>query len=528
MANLIKVANQFESEKYIKAMAVANGQLYAGTYRIDDPDNPVGGRLLRYTGTAWELVCGMYGVANRINDLFVLAGEVDTLYAVTESWGDAENPYGGDNVVLKYDTSLKNVSDVFPGGVVDDFWDDSFDTNNPRVQYPPASGNYTAVRGSDGTDILVPDTSPLIGDFDIVFEATYGNSTEGNSSIRLELFDESDDSFICWLGLYTTPDNYDWKVGDTWYPDTAATYAPYKREKLRMQRVSGVITAYYFSHSTQQWVALSPTVATDADVYIKSNGGTYHGFSEFNITASGSSDFPNIGGWKKVGSNLTGVAGLLDTTPFGGDIQIGTKDQGFLVNWVPAVPETFFSVSTPQSFDEVPAVVTYFNSVYGGTKAGGGYNGGQLMKYVYPNWVKKADAVGGMADVYDLYVYRNYIYAIGDGNKLYRWDTVSAWEERGVHTSLVHGNSMVEYLGKLYIAGKDSSGAILLSYIPNTLNKEADESGEDEFTKVIQFQGDMYVASYPDGELWKFLVDPPAVQSDLPKFQNQGDILMGL
>lgn len=183
------------------------------------------------------------------------------------------------------------ISDDFSAGSFDPWWNPEFrDTGSggwSLDEYPPASGNYSAVLGADAEDELTPSGFyiPSTSEFQLDWEVITGASSGGNDSVRFELFDYDTDTLIA--QVYVTDNIIRWcwpGFGDI-KDSQAIVWSAYRTTKLRIARDSaGTITAYYDIGSG--WVAMANPITGNSDrIYMKVNGADKNGINSLELQA---------------------------------------------------------------------------------------------------------------------------------------------------------------------------------------------------------------------------------------------------
>jgi len=182
------------------------------------------------------------------------------------------------------------IIDDFDSGVYDPWWDSDYTDDWSLSLVPPTSSDYVSVRGSDGEDRLTPSPTLMYGDF--ILEAGIrlgGTNTGANRSVHLEIFDSLGvrQCGIYWDGYMSIINWYNngWLSRDS----VAHTYTQYDLFRIKMERISGVITAYYDIGGG--WVAFSNPYTFSGGYYIVADGCDEHGFSDFDFWSG--SGFPN-------------------------------------------------------------------------------------------------------------------------------------------------------------------------------------------------------------------------------------------
>ena len=202
------------------------------------------------------------------------------------------------------------IIDDFSGAVYEAWWDSDFSAW-PLEEYPPASGNYSAVAGSDDTVELTPTGVEISGDFSLETTFQMGATDmppAANESLHFFLHKVSDDSLLCEVSWWSGAVRWIW---DALSKDTQAdVWAAYKEIRVKMVRVGTTITAYWWNGAS--WEAQANPLTYGDPIYIMVNGATYNGFKEFNLEAEGG--FPYSAGTSKaqlVGQLMHQLSGQL-------------------------------------------------------------------------------------------------------------------------------------------------------------------------------------------------------------------------
>jgi hypothetical protein len=153
------------------------------------------------------------------------------------------------------------------------------------------TGDYVAVRGSNGDDRLTPDDGTVIeGDFTLDAEVVWGADQTGNASIHLSLFDTSD---VLQCEVLWDNEAFLWK----WDSGTLKDFEPvdssaYGSFWMRMERVGTTITAYCSTNDRASWTTLINPFTFAGDFYLKINGADKNGFGELHFIADDGFPYP--------------------------------------------------------------------------------------------------------------------------------------------------------------------------------------------------------------------------------------------
>lgn len=194
------------------------------------------------------------------------------------TWYDLINtPYGTTAHFNAVDYT--SITDSFDGSGYNSWWNTDYTTSHTLQQYPPGSGNYVAVRGSNGNSWLLPSGSTICGDFDLKAQVVFGENNSDNVSVHLQLFNDTRTTEVCDL---------QWYNGISWWWDgggasAASSYSQYGNVWLRLVRESGVITPYYDNGSG--WTSLPNPLSYSGCVTIREDGANRHGIGEFILVA---------------------------------------------------------------------------------------------------------------------------------------------------------------------------------------------------------------------------------------------------
>lgn len=187
------------------------------------------------------------------------------------------------------------IYDDFSGGTKNSFWSDEFQDSYSLPQYPPGSGNYTAVRGASGDKNLTDRNydSRIGGDFVLEFGIKFGENNTGNTSERL-LINRLSNPSSNWPILGWDSGYIEWPDSST--QQVAYSFSQYDLLRLKMVRIGSSICAYYYDGSS--WVQVGSCLTMSEDFYLQVNGADLHGIDYFNFTAEygfpttpGGSDF---------------------------------------------------------------------------------------------------------------------------------------------------------------------------------------------------------------------------------------------
>jgi len=214
-------------------------------------------------------------------------GDLDTFTGIHPS-GILTAEGLGSPVVL---TDGTYITDGFSGGVYDSYWDSAFTSNWSLTQYTPSSGNYVAVRGSQGVDRLTGDFS---GSFELTTTLKLGPDNTGNNSVSMQVKQASDDALVCELEYWGgTPNELRWSWGGVVKDSESIDFSQYLEIPIKLIRqfFQGPIRAFWFEGPS--WTELTPQAPapTEDSLYISMDGADKHGVDDFDFKAS--SGFPN-------------------------------------------------------------------------------------------------------------------------------------------------------------------------------------------------------------------------------------------
>ena len=183
------------------------------------------------------------------------------------------------------------IHEEFEDGLFRDWWNREFARNWNIDEDAGATEHRYAVRGSVGSDNLMPSGTRLTGDFTLDVRLQYGSTVA--SLVEFEVMDVSDDSRVC--GVVLEQDKLSWIYDD---PSTVESLdisggKAYDRFWMRIERVGSVISAYWyddfeltnegtFSHD---WTPFYNTVSSSADVYLSVTGSAAGGIAEMKLQA---------------------------------------------------------------------------------------------------------------------------------------------------------------------------------------------------------------------------------------------------
>ena len=189
------------------------------------------------------------------------------------------------------------IYDDFSNGVYNSFWDSDFTSNWSLNQYPPASGNYSSVKGSTGYSDLTDPTVSIGGDFNLEVGFILGADQIGNTSHKLKLRDSSHND-LCQIWSSYEALYIEYPYGTMHASVYFTPISPYDVHKMRLVRTGNSVQCQYFDDfsatPSNAWENLGTAFTlTDNDIYLQAEGADKNGIDYFNFTAD--YGLPSIG-----------------------------------------------------------------------------------------------------------------------------------------------------------------------------------------------------------------------------------------